>query len=361
MKKIRVKLSSNPYNIYIKPNLLKSLPSIIKKYDLGNFGIVITSKSVGRLYRKKMAKIFPKNKYLIITVADGEKAKSKTWLFKVIDKVVKADTLSRQLFLICFGGGVVGDLGGFIAAIYKRGIPYIQIPTTLLSQIDSSIGGKTAIDLPIAKNILGAFYQPKAVCIDPLVLKTLPAKEFKQGLAEAIKYSLIKDKTFFAFLKKNHALITKQDSKTITQLISTCVRIKAQIVEADEKETKGLRTILNFGHTLAHALESSSKYRSVPHGYAVSIGMLYAARLSQYLKKSRSSDVSEVEKILKLYSLPTKFLANPLKLYQSLVYDKKFIRGKIRMVLLKNIGKVSVVEGIRPETIKLTLERFGTK
>jgi len=361
VKTISVQLRKNSYKIHIGTNLLKEVPRCIKRLKLGNFGLVVTSPKILSLHRKRIKKVFGGKNYKITTVIDGEKAKSKEWLTKVIQEVVKADTLGRKIFIICLGGGTIGDLGGFAASIYKRGIPYIQIPTTLLGQIDSSIGGKTAIDLKEAKNILGTFYQPKAVFIDPTFLKTLSGQEMKQGLAEAIKYGVIKDKEFFNFLKKNHKKILKLNSACISKLISICVGIKAKIVASDEREKKGLRTILNFGHTLAHALESSLQYKKLSHGEAVSLGMLYAAYLSHVLKKCSEKEFIQIEEIIKLFSLPAKIKFNSLTLYKSLSYDKKFISGKIRMVLLRKIGRVEVVEEISPHNIKKTLKIFASR
>ncbi|MCQ9205554.1 MAG: 3-dehydroquinate synthase [Omnitrophica bacterium] len=359
IKIIKLNLKHNPYNIYIGNNLLKKIPQYISKLNLGNHGIIITSRQVGILYKDRIKQIFTKNKnYKLITVVDGEGAKSKQCLLRVIEKIVKIDTLGKRIFIVCLGGGVVGDLGGFIASIYKRGIPYIQIPTTLLSQIDSSIGGKTAIDLPQAKNILGSIYQPKAVFIDPVFLKTLGSKEIKEGLAEAIKYGVIKDKAFFNFLKENHKKILKLDTISIGKLISVCVNIKVKIVAQDEKEKKGIRTILNFGHSFAHALESASKYGKITHGKAVSLGMLYTAVLSLLLNKCSLNQASQIPAIISIFGLSTKIRFNALTLYKALSYDKKFISGKIRMVILREIGKVEVVEGISPKIVKNALKKM---
>jgi len=358
MKTISVKLKANPYNIYIAKNLTKKIPAYIKKTNLGNFAIIITSSKIYSLYKGLINNIFPKSNCKIIKVADGEIAKSQKWLLKVINEIIKSDGLNKRLFIACIGGGVVGDLGGFVASIYKRGIPYIQVPTTLLSQIDSSIGGKTAINIGIAKNVVGSFYQPKAVFIDPNFLETLPKRELRQGLAEAIKYGIIANKDFFCFLKRNKEKIMDLNSNSILKLISTCARIKADIVSKDELERKGLRTILNFGHTLAHAIEGSSAYKKITHGEAVAIGMVYAARLSRYLKKCRQTDLSQIENIINLYSLPKMTNIAYSAIYKSLSYDKKFISGKIRMVILQKIGKVAVAEGISSKDIKKTLKVF---
>jgi len=356
IKKIRVNLKHAPYTIYIGKDIFKKIPSYLNKLKLGNFGIVITSPKIYSLYRKAIQSNFGSKNFKIIKVADGEIAKSQNWLFKVIDGIIRSDDYKCRPFIVCLGGGTIGDLGGFVAAIYKRGIPYIQVPTTLLAQIDSSIGGKTAIDLPAAKNILGAFYQPKAVFIDPAFLSTLPLAQFKEGLAEVIKYGVIKDAVFFRFLKANHRKIFMSDSSCILKILSTCTKIKAKIVEEDERETKSLRTILNFGHTFAHALESSLKYRKISHGQAVSLGMIYAGKLSLLRRKCSKKALVELIDTLKLFSLPISITFDLAKTYKSLIHDKKFISGKIRMVLLRKIGKVEVSEDIRPHDLKRTFK-----
>ena len=355
MKTISVNLGKGSYSINIDYNLIKHIHKHIQKLNIGNFGIIITSPDIYSLYKKLIKTSFPNKYYKIITVANGESAKSKKWFFNVIDEIFKLDGLNKKIFILCLGGGTIGDLGGFVASIYKRGIPYIQIPTTLLSQIDSSIGGKTGIDLKDAKNILGSFHQPKAVFIDPSFLATLPIKEIKQGLAEAIKYGVIKDKNFFNFLKQNHENIMKLEPSSISKIIFICAKIKAKIVEKDEKEEKGLRTILNFGHTFGHALESSLQYKKISHGDAISIGMLYAAHLSLLLKKCDKKGAQELLEIIKNFKLPTGIEFDKTSVYKSITYDKKFISGKIRMVLLRKIGEVEVIEDISPQKIKKTM------
>ncbi len=363
MKTINLKLKSNPYNIYIEHNLTKKIPVLLKKLNLGNLGIVITSPKIYSAHKRVVDSVFGSKDYKIIMVPNGESAKSEKTLFKVINKIVKADGIGKKIFIICLGGGTIGDLGGFAASIYKRGMPYVQIPTTLLAQIDSSIGGKTAIDLKEAKNILGSFYQPKAVFIDPTFLNTLPLREKKQGLAEAIKYGVIKDKNFFDYLKRNYRKIikAKPDKKAVLKVVEVCASIKAKIVEEDEKDTKGVRAILNFGHTFGHALEAHFEYKNknISHGEAVAIGMVYAGWLSLYLGYCSKEAYQEIVEAVELFSLPTKAKFNPWVLYKTLTYDKKFTSGKIRMILIKQIGKVEVVEGILPRKIRKTLTIFN--
>ncbi|UCD15591.1 MAG: 3-dehydroquinate synthase [Candidatus Omnitrophota bacterium] len=359
MEIIKVGLKENSHNIYIGYNILKNIPSYIKENNLGNLGLIITSRKVYSLYRDLIKRTFKANSYKIICVPNGEEAKSKKWLFEVIAKIIKLDTWNRKVFVICLGGGTVGDLGGFVASIYKRGIPYIQVPTTLLSQIDASIGGKTAIDLKEAKNILGTFYQPKAIFIDPSFIRTLPKRKFKEGMAEAIKYGVIKKRKFFYFLRDNYKKITALSPDYLLKLIYLCARQKAHIVKKDEKEKKGIRTILNFGHTFAHAVETFTRYKKLSHGEAVALGMVYAAQLSLLLGKCARQDLEQIKNIIKLYGLPSKIAFDHTTLCRAMSYDKKFISGRIRMVLLRKIGEVEVVEGISFKIIRKSMEKFA--
>jgi 3-dehydroquinate synthase len=357
MKVIKVNLKENSYNIYIGYNITRKIPFILKQLSLKDTAIIITSYRIYSLYKNHIKHALNGLKYIIIKVPDGEAAKSKKWLFKIMDQIVKVDSWNKKVFIVCLGGGTVGDLGGFVASVYKRGVPYVQIPTTLLSQIDASIGGKTAINLKEAKNILGTFYQPKAVFIDPLFLTTLNRKQIKEGIAEAIKYGIIKRKDLFYFLRDNHKEIMDLRNPYLLKLISTCAEIKAKIVERDEKERKGIRTILNFGHTLAHALEASSGYKNISHGEAVSLGMLYAAKLSCFLGKCKKEDVEEIIKNIKIFRLPTKIPSNYITIYKAMGYDKKFTSESIRMVLLRGIGKVTVSGKIYLKDIKNILKK----
>jgi len=246
---------------------------------------------------------------------------------------------------------VVGDITGFISAIYKRGIPYIQIPTSLLAQIDSSIGGKTAVDTSAGKNLVGAFYQPEFVLADTSLLKTLPPEQVSAGLAEAIKYAVIKDKGLFTFISKNLSKITKLKSPYIDTVISRCAGIKAKVVALDEFDKKGVRIILNFGHTFGHAIEAASNYR-ISHGNAVAIGMSCAVALSTRLGILNKGAAFEIEWLLKQAGLPIKIKTKDLSLvFSAIAHDKKFSKNN-RFVLLEKIGKTKIVEDIPEEMIK---------
>jgi len=357
MTTIPVKIK-NSYLISVENGIFEKAGDIISRLNIGNFTIIIVSRSISRIYAKKIKNVFKNIPHAILVLPDGEAAKSQENLFKIISYIIKHDTWGRKIFITAIGGGTIGDVAGFAAAIYKRATPYINIPTTLLAQVDSSIGGKTAIDTKEAKNILGAFHQPSAVIIDPMFLSTLPSKQFRHGLAEVIKYAAIWDKRFFFFLKNQNENITALEPAAIERMIVTCARIKAIIVSEDEFETKGIRTILNFGHTLAHALETYFGYKKLSHGEAVAIGMVYASQLGCLMKKCTFSDAQQLEDIIKQFCLPTTINAPYDKIHKAMSYDKKFIHGKARMVLMTTIGKTEVINGIPPKLLINTLKKF---
>ncbi|OQX80908.1 MAG: 3-dehydroquinate synthase [Candidatus Omnitrophica bacterium 4484_70.1] len=359
MEIIKVNLVEASYKIYIEKNLMKKIPSYIKETNAGNFSIILTTIKIYSLYKKYIKQTFKSLPHKVIPLVDGERAKSKECFFRVIEKIMKIDDIKRRIYIISLGGGVIGDLGGFVASLYKRGIPYFQIPTTFLAQIDASIGGKTAINLKKAKNIIGTFHQPKAVFIDPLFLTTLTSKQIKEGLAEVIKYSVIKDEKLFSLLIDNSQKILKLDMDVILPIISHCARIKARIVEKDEKERKGIRTILNFGHTIGHALETMLKYKKLTHGEAVSLGMICEGYISYYLNQCRKEDLQKLIKIIEIFSLPTKVSFDYSDFFQAMKYDKKFIYGGIRMVIFKKIGEVEVRKDIPLKIVKRGLRKIA--
>ena len=355
MKKIiKVKLKNNPYPIIIENNGFSKIGSHLKSF--GNFALIITSNKVHSLYKSNISKNFKSIEHKIISLPDGEAAKSQNNLLKIIDGAIKSQLPGRKLFIAAIGGGTIGDVSGFAAAIYKRGIQYVQIPTTLLAQIDSSIGGKTAINYKQTKNILGAFYQPKLVLIDPSFLKTLTREELNQGIAEAIKYGAISDRNLFNFIANNKKDILAIKPSAVAKLILSCVKIKAEVVEKDELETKGLRTILNFGHTLGHAIEGI--HTKTTHGEAVAIGMAYAVDLSVKLKLIPRKDSKKLTELIEKYDLKTSLRSNARQLIKKMTLDKKFTSGKIRMVLLKSIGQSIVIDNIPESIIKKTLADF---
>jgi len=357
--KIRVYLKHSPYTITIAKGISKTVSTYVKRTNIGNFSVVITTKKVYSLYKRYIKDMFLKIPYTVLRLPDTEKSKSKTWLFRILKEILKNDSIRKRIFICCLGGGATGDIGALSASLYKRGIPYIQIPTTLLAQVDASIGGKTAIDLFGIKNIIGTFYQPKAVFIDTLFLKTLPKKELKQGISEAIKYGIIKDKNIFISMQKNHKKIFNLRNDYMERIIYKCAAIKAKIISTDEKENKGIRTILNFGHTTAHALEAALKLTKISHGEAVALGMIQAAYLSEYMGLCSEKDVENIKNTIGLYGLPLKIYFDINSIMNYLEHDKKFTKGKIRMVLISKIGKALVKDGIPKKIIEESMQHIA--
>jgi 3-dehydroquinate synthase len=268
-----------------------------------------------------------------------------------------AHRLERKSFIVALGGGVVGDLAGFVAATYLRGIPFVQAPTSLLAQVDSSVGGKTGVNLRAGKNLVGAFYQPRLVLCDLDTLKTLPKREYVSGLAEVIKYGIICDAVLFAQLERNLPKLLKRDVATLRDVVARCCEIKADVVGQDETET-GLRAILNFGHTIGHAIENSSGYGKFLHGEAIAIGQVAAAKLSHKILGLPSAEVERVEKLFVSAGLPAKIKLNPAqrkKLFAAMKLDKKVSAGEIKFVLAKKIGKVAWGQQVSTEMIEAAL------
>lgn len=358
MYKIIVNLKTDPYPIFIGRGVSEKLPRFLADKDIGNYAVVITQRKIVSLHKGRIGCLLKGIPYRIVYVPQGETAKSQEWAFRIIETLLSENkgVLKKRIFLVCLGGGVVGDVGGFIASIYKRGIPFIQVPTTLLAQVDASIGGKTAINVRQAKNMVGTFYQPQAVFIDPEFITTLPKRELRQGFAEVIKYAAIKDKDLFTFLDKNSSEIQKLVPRYLEKIITRCAQIKAEIVSCDEKEKKGLRTILNFGHTIGHALEAALCYRrDFHHGEGVALGMICAAGISVKLGLCSQSVAEKLADLIKKYSLPVTARFDTQKVLASLTYDKKFVRGSIRMVLLTFVGKTRVCSRINLADIKKSL------
>jgi 3-dehydroquinate synthase len=337
MKKIiTVHLKERKYVILISQSI-NDFFSTIKNRTKTFF--IITDTNIAKLHLKYLVNLFKQHGYNVKTaiINAGEKGKSIKNLSYLYDKALEVG-IDRKSCAIAFGGGVVGDIAGFFAATYMRGIDFIQIPTTLLAMTDSSIGGKTAVNIVNGKNIAGVFYQPKLVWINTFFLKSLPKRQIKNGLAEIIKYAFIFDYKFYNYL--TNLLGNKiVPSKNFDYMIYKSCSYKAKIVEKDEKETNGLRTVLNFGHTYAHALETATHYKKILHGEAVAIGMLFSAQLSLKLKLCGQETYKKVEKLLELatFNLDTK--NNPKQLLALMKKDKKSVNGDINFVLIKDIGK----------------------
>jgi len=290
---------------------------------------------------------------VLITVPAGEKSKRLAMVEKCYDQLA-AHRLERKSFIVALGGGVVGDLAGFVAATYLRGIPFVQVPTSLLAQVDSSVGGKTGVNLQAGKNLVGAFYQPRLVLCDLDTLKTLPEREYLSGLAEVIKYGIIYDAILFAQLERNLPKLLQREATTLAAVIARCCEIKAEVVGQDETES-GLRAILNFGHTIGHAIENSSGYGKFLHGEAIAIGQVAAAKLSQKVLGLPSGDTERIETLFVRAGLPVKLkldAARRKKLFAAMLLDKKVSAGEIKFVLAKKIGQVVWGQKVASELIE---------
>ncbi|MBW2979964.1 3-dehydroquinate synthase [Candidatus Woesearchaeota archaeon] len=344
MQKVRVKLkkpADNSYEILIGNGLLSKVPSDLMKSRLGNKYVIITDTNVEKLYAKDFLRNFVMNKldtYLLRFKA-GEPQKTRATKAYLEDELIDFG-LGRDTVIIALGGGVVGDIAGFVAATFCRGVNYVQVPTTLLAMIDSSIGGKTAIDHPLGKNLIGVFHQPKKVFMDLDTLKNLPKKEILNGLVEVIKHAVAADKAFFEFLEKNIEKILKLDAKLLEETIKRGCEIKARIVELDEKES-GLRKVLNYGHTIGHSVESLSNYE-LSHGSAVAVGMVAEAQIAKEMKLIRQKDADRIKNLLEKAGVSTK-IPRGIKhkdIIKKTLLDKKVVSGKVRYSLPLRIGKV---------------------
>jgi len=360
MRSMKVNLDkkiSASYEIRIGYKIIDRMTLIIAKNHKAGRYVLITDNFVGSLYAKKMMDSF-KDVGLNINFIEfpaGESSKNINTVLDIVGKLLELGA-DRGTMLIALGGGVVGDMVGFIASIYMRGIPYIQIPTTLIGQVDSSIGGKTAIDLPHGKNLLGTFHQPRAVFADLVFLETLPEKEFNNGLTEIIKYGIIDDEKMFCMLEENMDAVKSKDSALLTKLVENCCRIKKSIVEIDEKE-QGLRRLLNFGHTLGHAIEAVSKY-AISHGEGVALGMIAAARISGEKKYLDDTPLKRIEEIILRTGLPVKIPQNfsADDIISRLTMDKKKKDDVVHFILLKKIGMPFVNGGIANKLIYDVIE-----
>jgi 3-dehydroquinate synthase len=341
MESLRVALGQRSYPIHIGPELLGQA-DLYRPYLAGGSVAIITNTVVGPLYLPKIRRVFENVKTTEIAVADGEGAKDWQTLNRVFDALLQAKC-GRDTLIVALGGGVVGDLAGFAAAVYQRGVPFIQVPTTLLAQVDSSVGGKTAINHPLGKNMIGAFHQPLAVISDVASLDTLPDRELRAGLAEVIKHGIALDASFVDWLEGNIDLLLKRDAAALTHAIRRSCELKAAVVAADEREA-GERALLNFGHTFGHAIESGAGYGAWLHGEAVGAGMVMAAELSALMGDLKKTDVSRVRELVRRAGLPVRLSAQgpalaPERLIELMAVDKKAAKGRTRFVLLDSIGR----------------------
>ena len=355
MNKIELNIN-NKHPIIIDNMIIKDLDKYLSMSLSSNKVILITQNSIYKFYKTKFKILFTLYDFNIIFLEENENSKSFFEYKKVIKKLVEFQC-NRKTTLIAFGGGVVGDLTGFVASTYMRGIDFIQIPTTLLAMIDSSVGGKTGINLQEGKNLIGTFYQPKLILVDPTLIQTLPQQEIISALGEIIKYGLISNIKFLKYLFKNiDKILMNNDSLFLEQIILECIQIKVNIVEKDEKE-KGSRQILNFGHTLAHALENKIGYGKISHGQAVSYGIVTAAYLSMKYNKLSIDEYEFICSCIKKLSLPLIKNINIQSLIELMKNDKKNNNDDINFVLLEKIGKPVINNFFKKSQIKEALNK----
>ncbi|PRX19731.1 3-dehydroquinate synthase [Orenia metallireducens] len=359
MEQLRVDLGERSYDIKIGYDILANVGEYLKELKLGSKVLIITNELVDSLYGREVEQAIKDAGFgvSIAKIGDGEKYKSLDTARELYDQAVEAN-LDRSSTIVALGGGVVGDIAGFIASTYMRGVNFVQIPTTVLSQVDSSVGGKVAVNHPQGKNLIGAFYQPKLVVADVKVLKTLEERQLKAGLVEVIKHGMIWDEEFFRFFEDNREDILNLKPEAMIYAVKRSCEIKAEVVAQDEREM-GVRAILNYGHTIGHALEAITHYQRYVHGEAVAIGILAAAKLANKLGMLDLADVTRQENILKDFGLPVSFteLDND-DILKSLAKDKKVQDGVIRFVLLEEIGRVVIKSDLPHNIIREVLEEL---
>lgn len=352
---LNVDLGERSYPIFIGPGLLKETDRLRSHLGQGQ-AVIISNDTVAPLYLDQVKQTLGDSYGWEIILPDGETHKNLGTISQIYDRLLRAKA-DRQTTLVALGGGVIGDITGFAAATYQRGINFIQIPTTLLAQVDSSVGGKTGVNHPLGKNMIGAFYQPRCVLIDTEVLLTLPEREIKAGLAEVIKYGLINQPDFLSWLTNNAADILALDNAKLTETIRICCQAKADIVAADEREV-GLRALLNLGHTFGHAIETASGYGNLLHGETIAMGMVMAADLSRRLDLLSAEQAAKVRDILENdFSMPVIPPAQiSTETYLELMSsDKKAEQGRIRFILLEAPGRAVLTGEVPPDLLKETL------
>jgi len=355
MPKIHVNLAERSYDVICEYGLLSNIGNLISELNLGDKIAIITDSNVGPIYSTQVTNQLEKSGFSTTThtIQAGEASKSLTTAETLCSEMTQAGH-NRKSFVIALGGGVVGDLAGFVASIFYRGVPFIQIPTTIVSLVDSSVGGKTGVNLPEGKNLVGSFHQPKLVIADPATLTSLPGREYREGFAEAIKHAAIRDADM---LSEIEALDPAKQNPP-ADLITRNIAIKARVVEEDEQELSGTRALLNFGHTIGHGIEASVPYGELLHGEAISLGINAALYLSQKTNNLTKQDSSRLKAVLTKFELPLKLPAHikTETILTKLTRDKKFTSGKLNFILLESLGSASVYPNFKLDDLKQAIE-----
>jgi 3-dehydroquinate synthase len=355
-------MGTRSYSILIGPKLLPRLGPECATLGLGEKCAIVTDTKVGPRFAARATASLRQAGFdpIVVTIPSGETSKSLKLVARCFDQLA-AHRLERKSFIVALGGGVVGDLAGFVAATYLRGIAFVQAPTTLLAHVDSSVGGKVGVNLPAGKNLVGAFHQPRLVLCDLDTLKTLPAREYRSGLAEVIKYGIIHDAALFNRLERDMPRLLRLDRRTLAEVVARCCEIKAEVVGKDETET-GLRAILNFGHTIGHAIEAISGYNRYLHGEAISIGQVAAARLSAQLTGLPDIDAERIRRLFVAAGLPVSLRLNSpqrTRLLAAMKLDKKVTDGQVRFVLARRMGEMCWGQPVPPSRLMEALDALG--
>jgi 3-dehydroquinate synthase len=356
MQTVTVALGERSYGIYIGQGLLDEVGKVLAQLPVTKRALVVTQPAVAAAYGERVLQSLRAQGFEAETceVLDAEEAKSLSWLERLYDRAIEL-RLDRRSLMVALGGGVVGDLAGFAAATYMRGVPFVQIPTTLLAQVDSSFGGKTAINHPRGKNLIGAFYQPRAVLIDVDTLQTLSRRELCSGLAEVVKYGVIAKPDLFELLEGCTTMDLLQDAALLTRVIRDCCQIKADVVAVDEHET-GVRAILNFGHTFGHAIEAAGGFSTYTHGEAVAIGMVWATDLSQRMGLCNAALLDRVKGLLQSLGLPITLQGRIEGIRDTLLLDKKAVAGRLRFILAEGLGQVSIRDDVPAQLVEAIID-----
>jgi 3-dehydroquinate synthase len=356
MQTVTVALGERSYTIHIGQGMLDEVGKVLAELSVTKKALVVTQPAIAAAYGDRVLQSLRAQGFSAeaFEVLDAEEAKSLGWLERIYDRAVEL-RLDRRSPIIAAGGGVVGDLAGFAAATYMRGVPFVQIPTTLLGQVDSSIGGKTAINHPRGKNLIGAFYQPRVVLIDVDTLQTLSERELRSGLAEVVKYGVIAKPDLFELLEGCTTDGLLQDGALLTRVIRDCCQIKADVVAVDEHET-GIRAILNFGHTFGHAIEAAGGFSTYTHGEAVSIGMIWATDLSQRMGLCQPELLVRMKRLLQSLGLPIVLKAPIAGIRETLLLDKKAVGGRLRFILVEGLGQVSIRDDIPSQLVEAIID-----
>jgi len=356
MPTVQVALGDRSYPVIVENGLLARTCELLEEHGLSSHRIaIISDETVASHHAEAVLQSIAKDSSTLHTVPAGEASKSLTHAESICREMIRAGHDRRSL-VIALGGGVVGDLAGFVASIFYRGVPFVQIPTTIVSQVDSSVGGKTGVNVAEGKNLLGAFHQPKLVIVDPETLRTLPAREFHEGFAEAIKHAAIRDAEMLADL----LAIDPEKREVLAELLARNIAIKARVVETDEYETKDIRALLNFGHTIGHGIEASLPYGEMLHGEAIALGIRAALFISEKHSGLPRSDSEKILKVLHHFHLPLTLPESiaTSTVMEKLTRDKKFRSGKIRFVTLTAIGQAQVIESVTPIDLESAIEHL---